>query len=328
MQYRKFGNTDLIVSEVGFGAWAIGGAAQVGSIPIGWGEADDRESAAAVKAALAAGINFFDTADFYGLGHSEALLGHELKNEKGAIIATKVGQRQEGNSIVIDYSYDYLKKACEQSLRRLQREHIDYYQLHAARMQHLENGECIRALEDLKKAGKIRYWGLSLNTFHPAPEADYLMEHGYADGFQLVFNLVNQRSLPVMEKAAAKGYGLIARMPLQFGLLTGKFSRQSQFGKNDHRSFRLTGEVLDAVLSILEQKVWSLAEGTDKTALALGFILSHPQISTVIPGIRTVQHVRQNTTGIPMLNKKQLEKLHSLAQSDWARVMETMERLG
>src|SRR5689334_12412195 len=101
MQYRKFGQTDLLVSEVGFGAWAIGGAAQVGSIPIGWGETDDRQSATAIRAALDAGINFFDTADFYGLGHSEELLGQTLKNESGAIIATKVGQRQAGDRILI-----------------------------------------------------------------------------------------------------------------------------------------------------------------------------------------------------------------------------------
>src|SRR5215212_5517509 len=141
MEYRKFGNTDLNVSQVGFGAWAIGGEAIVGGIPIGWGPADDQVSVDAIHAALDAGINFFDTADFYGLGHSETLLGKLLN--KDSIIATKVGQRNVNDKIVLDYSREYVLRACEESLKRLKRDTIDYYQLHAARLPHLENGECI-----------------------------------------------------------------------------------------------------------------------------------------------------------------------------------------
>ena len=327
MQYRKFGNTALMVSEIGFGAWAIGGDAKVGEIPIGWGTTDDRESTAAIGAALDAGINFFDTADFYGLGHSEELLGKVLP--KNAILATKVGQRKSGDRILIDYSYDYVIEACERSLRRLNRDQIDYYQLHAARMQHLQEGECIRAMEDLKKQGKIRYWGLSLNTFHPDAEADYLMELGYADGFQLVYNLINQRAFTVMQKAAEKGYGLIARMPLQFGLLTGKFNRSAAFKENDHRNFRLTREILNDSLDILEQKIWPLVneKGADKTSLALGFILSHPQISTVIPGIRRVEQVKLNTMPLN-LEEGERQYLRSLFQTHWKKVLEKMEQQG
>jgi aryl-alcohol dehydrogenase-like predicted oxidoreductase len=150
MEYRKFGNTDLMVSEIGFGAWAIGGNAVVGSTPIGWGTADDGTSKKAVHAALDAGINFFDTADFYGLGHSETLLGEVLKDNNQVVIATKVGHRNINDTIVLDYSKEYIISACEKSLKRLHRESIDYYQLHSARMQHLQNGDCIEAKEARK----------------------------------------------------------------------------------------------------------------------------------------------------------------------------------
>ncbi|HWJ25779.1 MAG TPA: aldo/keto reductase, partial [Flavisolibacter sp.] len=199
MQYRKFGNTELMVSEIGFGAWAIGGNARVGETPIGWGSVDDTVSKKSISAAIDAGINFFDTADFYGLGHSEKILGETLEN-KNVIIATKVGHRNIDGKIVLDYSKQYIVKACEESLKRLRREAIDYYQLHSARMQHLEQGECMEAIELLKQQGKIRYWGLSLNTFYPDAEAGYLMDRNTGDGFQLVFNLINQKAIGILKK--------------------------------------------------------------------------------------------------------------------------------
>ena len=330
MQYRKFGNTDLEVSEIGFGAWAIGGNALVGNTPIGWGKTDDATSVKAIEAAVDAGINFFDTADFYGLGHSESLLGNALARHRDMIIATKVGHRNVQEQIVLDYSKDYIVQACEQSLRRLKREQIDYYQLHSARMVHLQEGGCIEAMQLLQQQGKIRYWGLSLNTFQPDPEARYLMENKLGNGFQLVFNLINQRARSIMEKASAAGYGIIARMPLQFGLLTGKFSRQTNFGPDDHRSFRLTPPILQHTLSVLEEKVWPIASKTEmsKTALALSFILSYPSVSTVIPGIRTEEHVVQNTSGLQALDPSDLQLLQSMSASDWIPVLEEMEKQG
>jgi len=329
MQYRKFGKTELMVSEIGFGAWAIGGNARVGSTPIGWGSVDDEMSKNAIHAALNAGINFFDTADFYGLGHSEKILGEFLKNEP-ALIATKVGHRNIEEKIVLDYSKQYILKACEESLKRLQRDVIDYYQLHSARMQHLQQGECIEAMELLKQQGKIRYWGLSLNTFYPDAEASYLMERNSGDGFQLVFNLINQKAIEVIKSAATKGYGIIARMPLQFGLLTGKFTSDAAFEKDDHRSFRLTPEIIRSTLKVLDEKVWPVAEPEQltKTQLALSFILSFKHISTIIPGIRTPEHVIQNTTGLKRLKKEDVEFLQSLSESEWKPVIELMEKQG
>lgn len=220
MQYRKFGSTDLTVSEVGFGSWAIGGDAMIGSTAIGWGPADDNESMKAINAAVDAGINFFDTADIYGLGHSEELIGKTVGKNNDVIIATKVGNVARDQKFTVDYDYDYMIGACEKSLKRLQRSVIDYYQLHTAKLSHLEHGDCIKAMQDLQQQGKIRYWGISLNTFDAEPEAAFLLKNKLGNGFQLVLNIINQKSLPLIKKAHENGYGIIVRMPLQFGLLT------------------------------------------------------------------------------------------------------------
>jgi aryl-alcohol dehydrogenase-like predicted oxidoreductase len=330
MNYRRFGNTDLIASEIGFGAWAIGGNAVVGTTPIGWGKSDDTTSAAAIHKALDVGINFFDTADFYGLGHSEKLLGKELRNNKEVIIATKVGHRVIENAIQLDYSKNYILQACNESLRRLKTNEIDYYQLHSARMKHFETEECIEAMDLLKKQGKVRYWGLSLNTFHPEEEAEYFIKNNFGSGFQLVFNLINQRVFGVMEEACKTGYGIIVRMPLQFGLLTGKFSDEEKFSKDDHRNFRLTKKIITKSNSTLNRRVWSLCDkyNIGKSSLALSFILSLSCVSTVIPGIRTPQHAIDNTTNIVRLDKYDLDYLREIYNPDWKEVVDLMEEQG
>lgn len=330
MKYRKFGNTDLMVSEIGFGAWAIGGNAMVGNTPIGWGKTDDDVSVAAIRKSRECGINFFDTADFYGLGHSEVLLGKELGEDKEVIFATKVGHRDISGSIQFDYSRDYILAACDLSLKRLKREAIDYYQLHTARMNHLEANECIEAMQLLQQQGKIRYWGLSLNTFYPAAEANYLMNNKLGNGFQLVFNIINQRAKAIMVKAKEQDYGIIARMPLQFGLLTGKFTSEALFTADDHRSFRFNKQILADSLTGLEQQVWPLCEkyGINKTSLALSYILSYDAVSTVIPGIRTAQHAIDNTTDILQLDKSDITLLELAFDTHFAAVVDLMEKQG
>lgn len=328
MNYRKFGNTDLNVSEVGFGAWGIGGPAMAGEVPIGWGSVDDSVSAAALKKSFELGINFYDTADFYGLGHSEELIGSTFGGRKDVIIATKVGHRiSPENKIMLDYSAEYIIQACESSLRRLRRDTIDYYQLHSARMEHLRQGECVEAMERLKKEGKIRYWGLSLNTFSPEPESEFLIGNKLADGFQLVLNVMNQRALGVVRKSAEAGYGVIARMPLQFGLLTGKFSRDTTFEKNDHRNFRLTPDILCRSLDVLEEDVWPLAEkyNIGKTSLSMSYILSYAQVSTVIPGIKTPAQAEANTMNIISLDKEDMKKLESVYDKKFSSIVSDMK---
>ena len=330
MEYRKFGKTDLKVSSIGFGAWGIGGPAMAGDIPIGWGEVDDRQSVAALKTALDKGVNFYDTADIYGLGHSEELIGKTFGNRPDVIIASKAGHvLNEQGAFSVDYSKEYIIKACEASLKRLKRETIDYYQLHSARIEHLQQGECIEAMEQLHKEGKIRYWGLSLNTFHPETEAAFLMERNLGYGFQVVFNIINQRGLPVIQNAHTAGYGIIARMPLQFGLLTGKFTKETRFGKDDHRAFRLPPSLLSKSLDALEP-VWEKAEekSISKTALALSYILGYEEISTVIPGIKTPEQAKLNTSDITRLSEKDMDFIRQLYREKFVELMKLMEEQG
>lgn len=319
MNYRKFGNTDLLVSEIGFGAWAIGGPAMAGDIPIGWGDVDDTISKKALLKARDQGINFIDTADFYGLGRSENLIGEVLSQDSESIIATKVGHRlDKEENIAMDYSKKHILSSCEASLRRLKRECIDFYQLHTAKVSDLENGESIEALERLKGEGKIRYWGVSLNTFDPHPEAEFLFTKNLGDGFQLVLNILNQEALPIIKKAALTGKGVIVRMPFQFGLLTGKFTKDTRFALDDHRKFRLPPDLLSKFIDALEQ-VWPLAEkyGISKTQLALSFILGYQGVSTVIPGIRTPEQAIQNTRKTVTLAKEDQVLLESLYLSEF-----------
>lgn len=329
MQYRKFGNTDLVVSEVGFGAWAIGGGTMIGKTAIGWGDVDDKVSETAIYASVEAGINFFDTADIYGLGHSEELLGKTIGQRNDLIIATKVGNVARDEKFTVDYSKEYIIQACENSLRRLKRNTIDYYQLHTARLPHLQQGDCIDAMQQLQKEGKIRYWGLSLNTFNPLPEAIYLFENKIGNGFQLVLNLLNQKSLPLLKLAGENGYGIIARMPLQFGLLTGKFDEGVSFQENDHRKNRLTPEIINSCNDALSP-VWALCEkyGCTKTQLALSYILSYEQVTTVIPGIRTAMHVTDNTSRLFRLSSEDMNMIESAGKTLFLPVMEMIEKQG
>ncbi len=327
MKFRKFGNTDLLVSEIGFGAWAIGGGAMIGNTAIGWGDADTNISKEAIYRSIEQGINFFDTADIYGLGFSEELIGETIGDRKDLIIATKVGNTARENKFTFDYSKEYILKACEMSLKRLKRESIDYYQLHTARLSHLQQGDCIEAMQLLQQKGLIRYWGLSLNTFEPFPEADYLIENNIGNGFQLVLNLLNQKALPLLQKAASAGYGIIARMPLQFGLLTGKFDAGVHFSDNDHRKKRLTKELVDICNDHL-QPVWLLCKkyNITKTELALSYILSYKEISTIISGIRTPQHAELNTKGLIRLSNEDLAFIEELGKSEFAEVMDLIQK--
>ncbi len=319
----------MVVSEIGFGAWAIGGGAMIGNTAIGWGDTHDNVSINAIHTALDIGINFFDTADIYGLGHSEELLGKTIGNKKEVIIATKVGNVSRNDQFTVDYSKEYILKACEASLKKLRREAIDYYQLHSARMQHLQKGECIAAMQQLEQQGKIKHWGISLNTFDPLPEADFFIQNKIGNGFQLVLNLLNQKTLPLVKRSGEDGYGVIVRMALQFGLLTGKFDKEADFSANDHRKNRLTQEVIDVSNNALNP-VWALCKkyNCSKTQLALSYILSYPEVSTIIAGIRTAEQVVLNTTGLFQLDSNDRSMIEQLGATDFVQVMDLIQKQG
>lgn len=326
MKYRTLGKTGLRVSEVGFGAWAIGGPAMAGEIPIGWGKTDDNESKKAILKALERGINFFDTADFYGLGHSEEILGEVLHDRWNEIIlATKVGHELlPDGKINLNYTKQYILNACEKSLKRLRRDYIDVYQPHSAKVEHLENGECIEAMEILKEQGKIRFWGISLNTFKPEPEMKFLAERDLGDTIQVVFNVINQIALrEVIPLAVEKKYGIIARMPLQFGLLTGKFNENTTFGSDDHRSFRLNPYLLKKSLDTLKP-YFELVEKykVDPALFAISFVLNHQEVSTIIPGIRTEEQAVLNTREKIKINDVDIDLLHRLGENEFFELVQ------
>ncbi len=301
-----------------------------GQLALGWGESNDEISVRALRRAYSLGMNFFDTADFYGLGHSEELVGQEFGNRSDVVIATKVGHRLlDDGAIRLDFSSEHILKACEQSLRRLRRDAIDFYQLHSVKLQHLQQGECLETMEELRAAGKIRAWGASLNTFHPEIEGEYLLERNLGNGFQVVLNAVNQRAIPLLSRAAAQGYGIIARMPLQFGLLTGKFSRETTFPQDDHRSFRLKPVVLRQAIDALDE-FWRLAEkyAISKTSLSLSFAASFAEVSTVIPGIRTPEQAEDNTGNIVSLDPQDIELVRQLYHRKLNAVVDLMQKSG
>jgi aryl-alcohol dehydrogenase-like predicted oxidoreductase len=184
-------------------------------------------------------------------------------------------------------------------------------------------------MELLQQQGKVRYWGQSLITFAP-DEANYLMNVGKGNGFQLALNLINQLSVPVMQKSSSMGYGIIARMPLQFGLLTGKIKPAHIFKPDDHRSKRLTPTIIQQTIDVLRTEIVPIAKqyNTNLAGLALSFILGFNEVSTVIPGIRTPEQVKQNTGFLVRLSSADHQYLCSLFEIRWKPVLELIRQQG
>jgi aryl-alcohol dehydrogenase-like predicted oxidoreductase len=294
MQYRRLGRSNLRVSEIGFGAWAIGGPVQVGDKPFGWGEVDETAARVAIRRALELGINFFDTADVYGLGRSEEILGEELKG-RDALVATKAGNvRTEKGENEKNFTKDYLIQSAEKSLKRLQRDVIDVFQLHNPTLEDIRREECLEALEALRRSGKIRASGVSIHE--PEEGLALLKGERSPDTLQLVYNLLKPRmAKDVIPLALEEDVGIIVRVPLQYGLLTGKFERDTTFGDDDHRSWTLSRETIDHGVRLIEKLEPQLTEhGLTPVQLALKFVLSHPGVSTTIPGARTADQVEAN----------------------------------
>ena len=285
MKYRTLGRTGLSISEVGFGAWAIGGAS--------YGTTRDEDSLQALTTAWDHGVNFFDTADTYGSGHSEELIGKFLKDKREkAVIATKVGWDFYHGGVKKNFEPDYIRFACEESLKRLGTDWIDLYQLHNPTLEMIESGEIFKVLDELKAAGKIRFYGVSI---YVPREALAVIESGKPDTIQLIFNFIDQRALPeVFPKAQEKQIGIIVREPLACGILTGKYSVGSRFPKNDHRNRwgpeKLATDLkkIERIKSILQTSRLSLVRA------ALEYILSFEEVDVVIPGAKTKAQVLEN----------------------------------
>lgn len=301
MQYTKLGKRGPEVSTIGFGAWAIGG--------MNWGKTDDHESKKALHAALDYGVNFIDTADVYGFGHSEKLIA-EVMNERAngeIVIATKAGNdfyfaskdKDEGyGAIQQTYTKKYLIYAAEQSLRRLNVETIDILQLHSPDLEKLEQGEPWEALEKLKKDGKIRHAGFSIQSFKETEQAHLLdQHHDLIDCIQVRYNLLEREAEKVLfPKAIKYGIGVIVRIPLLFGFLTGKFTKDSKFGDDDHRRMNLSPVKIKTYLDQLDtyKYLFEKYENQSMAQVSLRFCISHPACHVAIPGAKTDDQVADN----------------------------------
>jgi len=302
IHYRELGKTGLKVSEIGFGSWAIGGNA--------YGKVCDKDSIEALEKAWAAGVNFYDTADTYGEGHSEALLGRFLKGKprKEFFIASKAGwdfyppagRRALPNaSAKVNHTghkknFDpaYIRFACEQSLKRLGVEAIDLYQLHNPSLDLIQKKEAVGVLEGLQKEGKVRFIGISVHTEQEALAA---LEDPRIDALQVIFNLLDQRMAErVFPEAKVKNVGIVVREPLSSGLLTGKYMPDHEFPKDDHR--RRWVKVKREADWEKVQCLRRVLKGTNifLSQAALEYALRSDAVSTVIPGAKTKGQVEEN----------------------------------
>jgi aryl-alcohol dehydrogenase-like predicted oxidoreductase len=301
MEYRKLGARGPVISTVGFGAWGISGR--------DWGTTDDEKSRKAIEAALAAGVTFIDTADVYGFGHSEELIREVLDRypeRDKIIIATKAGnnfypfrgQQHKTTPVNIDYSVSHLVFAAEQSLKRLNIDQIDILQLHSPDLDILERDEPWMALEKLKKDGKIKHAGWSVQSFRETEQAHILeRHHDLLDVIQVRYNLLEREAEKVLFPIALRyGTGVIVRIPLLFGFLSGKFNSGARFGDNDHRRFNLSPEKIESYLADLKkyQPLFSQYPDYSMAQLSLRFCIAHPACHTVIPGGKTPEQVREN----------------------------------
>lgn len=301
MKYRKLGARGPLVSTVGFGSWGISGR--------DWGRTDDEKSRKAIHAALDAGVNFIDTADVYGFGHSEELIRQvlaERDDRDKIIVATKAGNNFYpflGKDIKLsplnhDYSFKHLVFAAEQSLKRLDTEVLDILQLHSPDTEMLERDEPWMALEKLKQDGKIKHAGWSVQSFRETEQSHILdQHHELIDVIQVRYNLLERQAEEALLPTADKyNTGVIVRIPLLFGLLTGKFSKDSTFGEDDHRKLNLSSDKLEAYLDDLSdyKHVFDEYDDYSLAQLSLRFCISHPACHVVIPSGKTPEQVREN----------------------------------
>jgi aryl-alcohol dehydrogenase-like predicted oxidoreductase len=294
MHYRELGRTGWRVSDISFGAWAIGSA---------WGKVDDTESLAALNTAIDRGVNFIDTADVYGDGHSERLIAQLKRDRKEEIVvATKAGRRlfpHTGDG----YNERNITVFIEDSLRNLATDCLDLVQLHCPPTDVYYRPEVFDALDRLMQAGKIRHYGVSVERVEEALKA---VEFPNVQTVQIIFNCFRHRPAELFfARAEKKRVGILARVPLGSGMLTGKMTRESQFAKDDHRNFNRHGEAFDQgetfsgvdydiALEAVEEIRHCVPVGVTMAQLALRWILMFKAVTCAIPGGKRPSQVAEN----------------------------------
>jgi aryl-alcohol dehydrogenase-like predicted oxidoreductase len=308
MRYRRLGRTGYKVSEIGFGSWAIGGE---------WGPTDDEQAMATLHAAVDAGVTFFDAADIYGDGHSERLLAR-LRSERDEelVIATKVGRR--GPLDPDAYTYDALRGWMERCRENLQVDRLDLVQLHCPPTDTYYRPDIFAHLQDLVDEGVTAAVGVSVARVEEGLKA---IEFDVVSTVQIIFNVFRQRPADLfLAQAHARDVGVISRIPLASGLLTGKYDADAEFDAGDHRNFNADGSAFDVGetfagvglergVQAAEQLRARVPQDATMAQFALRWILMHPEVSTVIAGARTPEQVRDNAAAslLPPLSDEDME---------------------
>ncbi|MBA2396268.1 MAG: aldo/keto reductase [Ktedonobacteraceae bacterium] len=315
MQYRTLGRTGWKASEMGFGAWAIGGDA--------WGTTDDKEAIAALHKAIELGVNFIDTADVYGDGHSEQLVAQVRRSHSERIfIATKAGRRLNPH-VAAGYNRKNLTDFVERSLQNLQMEALDLLQLHCPPSEVYSNPEVFAILDDLVQQGKVRNYGVSVEKVEEALQA---IRYPNLQSVQIIFNMFRLKPAEEFFKAAREHQvGVIVRVPLASGMLTGKFKRDTQFAAKDHRNYNRHGESFDQGetfsgvdyekgLDAVEELRTLVPQGVSMAQFALRWILMFPEVSTVIAGSKNPQQAADNTQAaeLPPLSKETMRRVQEI----------------
>ena len=316
MQYRELGRTGWNISTISFGAWAIGGT---------WGNVKDDESLSALHRALDLGVNFFDTADVYGDGRSEQLLA-KLRKERGEIfyVATKAGRGLDPH-IAAGYNKENLTAFVERSLKNLEVEALDLLQLHCPPTQVYYMPEVFDALDGLVQDGKVRYYGVSVEKVEEALKA---IEYPHVQSVQIIFNIFRQRPADLFfGEAQRRRVGVLARLPLSSGMLTGKMDRMSSFEADDHRQFNRQGVGFDRgeTFSGLDYEIGLEAveelqslvpspSGMTLTQLALRWILMSPAVTCAIPGAKRPSQVEENVKAadLPPLSDEMMTQVREI----------------
>jgi aryl-alcohol dehydrogenase-like predicted oxidoreductase len=313
MQYRELGRTGFKVSEVSFGSWAIGGT---------WGPVKDNESLAALRKAVELGVNFFDTADVYGDGHSERLLAQLKKEHSDVYIATKSGRRLNPHTAE-GYNRTNLTAFIGRSLKNLNVETIDLLQLHCPPTEVYYMPEVFGIMDDFVKDGKIRYYGVSVEKVEEALKA---IEYPNVQSVQIIFNMFRHRPSELFfEQAKKRKVGILARVPLASGMLTGKFKKDSTFASDDHRSFNRKGEAFDrgetfsgvdynTGLQAVEELKAICPEGMSMVQFALRWILMFDAVTCTIPGAKRPSQAEENfgSADLPPLPEETMQEVKNI----------------
>src|ERR687894_1875483 len=315
LEYRNLGETGMRVSAISLGTWAFGSE---------WGTVSDDDSYAALNKAIDLGVNFLDTADVYGDGRSEKLIGRLLKErpDEEIFVATKAGRRLDPHAAE-DYSYDNLSRFVERSLENLRLEALDLLQLHCPPTEVYRQDSTFEALEGLKEAGKLKHYGVSVERVE---EARMALDYPGVATVQIIFNIFRQK--PMQEffpLAEERGIGILARVPLASGLLSGKMSADRAFSEDDHRNFNRDGEAFDrgetfsgvdfeTGLEAVEELKVLVPEGNTLAQFALRWILMHPAVSCAIPGGKNPSQVEDNVAAveIPPLDEGTMERVKEI----------------